>query len=85
MKIRVESWDVWQKRSGDGQWEDRRQRRDTGAGHVWTVTWVKRKQESSPAHPALQQPLAITAVGSPGLGVTAVTVTQCVQLHSQLL
>ena len=39
----------------------------------------------SPAHPTLEVPLAIAAVRSLALGVTAVTVTQCVQLHSQLL
>lgn len=32
----------------------------------------------SPAYPALQVSLAITAVGSAGLDVTTVTVTQCV-------
>lgn len=39
----------------------------------------------SPAHPTLEVPLAITAVRSLELGVTAVTATQRVQLHSQLL
>lgn len=39
----------------------------------------------SPAHPTLEVALAVTAVRSLELGVTAVTATQCVQLHSQLL
>lgn len=44
----------------------------------------RRQQAASPAYPTLQEPLAVTAVGRLGLGVAAVTVTQCVQLHSQL-
>lgn len=39
----------------------------------------------SPAHPALEVPLATTAVRSLELGVAAVTATHCVQLHGQLL
>ena len=46
--------------------------------------WVKGSRPS-PAHPTLEVPLAITAVRSLELGVAAVTVTHCVQLHSQLL
>lgn len=41
MKIRVESWNVWKKDVLRRQWEDRRERRDTGVGHVWGTTWVK--------------------------------------------
>ena len=46
--------------------------------------WVKGSRPS-PVHPTLEVPLAITAVRSLELGVAAVTVTHCVQLHSQLL
>lgn len=42
------------------------------------------RSPSSPAHPTLQAPQATTAVGSLELSITAITVTQCVQLHSQL-
>ena len=63
---------------------DRRRRRNTGLGRVGSHVG-RRQPAASPAYPTLQVPLAVTAVGRLGLGVAAVTVTQCVQLHGQLL
>jgi hypothetical protein len=63
------------------QWEGKKQRRRNTR---WGLLRA-RGLNLSPAHPTLKVSLAITAVGSPGLGITAVTITQCVQLHSQLL
>lgn len=49
------------------------------------LTEPSKAARGAPAHSALQVPLALTAVRSPGLGVAAVAVTQGVQFHSQLL
>lgn len=46
--------------------------------------WVKEPRDS-PAYSTLKVSLAVAAVGSLGLVVTAVTVTQSVELHCQLL
>lgn len=34
MKFRVESWDIWKKMSRDASGRIRRERRNTGLGHV---------------------------------------------------